>query len=142
MPVRQLEHLDIVFKAHEIVGRHESGIGKRDIDGEYLDVPVEVFEVNKRETALKMVGAGRMDYFLDGYDELVVAMEDCPDLSGDMVIQRIKNLNIYMCFQNNSRGQELADLWDRRFQELMDSGEMAALFAKWYPAEWFEKVFE
>ncbi len=109
---------------------------------EYIDVPIKIFEVDDRETALKMLKAGRVDYYLDACSELESMIEDFPQYADIVSIESIKNLELYMCFQGNQRGKELAGKWDVRINEMMKSGELLAIFENWDSGEWYSELFE
>ena len=108
---------------------------------EYIDVPIQVYEVDDREAALKMLSAGRIDYFLDNYAELETALEENPSYNGQVTIESIKNLYLYMGFQNNASGKKLAEIWDTRIEEMKSSGELYQIYDEWDSGDWYNELF-
>lgn len=97
---------------------------------EYFDVPFEVTEVDSRETGYTLLEKGRVDFFIDAVYEIDTYREAHGGFS-QFEVKHAKWLPMYFCFADNAKGRELADLYDRRFQELLDQGKIKALFDQW-----------
>ena len=96
----------------------------------YLDVDVEKVTVNKRVLGLKMLGAGRLDMFIDADIELEKAI---PESGLDMDVYTMKEfieLGLYPAFARSGKGKALSMIWDRRIRELKESGELDKLYKK------------
>lgn len=102
-----------------------------EIDG-YLDVPVNVYEIDDRETALKLLDSGRVDYFLDNIYELEDVLSNTEEFNSDyFTISSFKDLPLYMIFSSNELGEELREVWNRRFNEIIQNGRLMELYSNW-----------
>lgn len=101
----------------------------------YLDIELKPHEVSNMEQAIKMLKAGRVDYVLDAAAE--VDTLDAAMLAG-LRREPALNLGLYPGFQNTDRGQQLKAIYDRRFTELQESGQLKTLFEQ-HGKEWLDK---
>lgn len=95
---------------------------------DYLDVPVQKNLVNARENGMQMVERGRLDVFLDAKYDIDAAMEKGVVDPAAVDIATFMELKLYLAFTNTDKGRELAGVWDKRMQELHDSGELKKLY--------------
>lgn len=94
---------------------------------DYLDVKVNVYEAKDRKTGIKLVQAGRLDGFLDSRDELEEAFAEGTYNINEFEVRDIVKLYLYPAFGNSAKGEQLRDIWNRRYEELKDSSEFIAL---------------
>ena len=130
-------------------GRVENWRGEADLKGnigwirgyafdEYLQGNVKFYEVDNRNSGLKMLEAGRLDFFLDTEVELLGALDEGVIDKDQYQVETILTLNVHLAFSDNERGKELMDIFDTRMGELVKSGELKALYERWeltYPFE-------
>lgn len=106
----------------------------------YISVPMEKKELNSRESGLKMVEMGRLDYFMDAMVEIKNTLAKPEFKNAPLAHDKVLQLNLYLAFANNARGQALMKIWDERFPKLLESGELKKLFeAHDWPTYPFEK---
>ncbi len=98
---------------------------------QYLRTEPRFFEVDRRESGLKMLEAGRLDFFLDTKDELLDALKQGVIKQDDYQIETILKLNVYLTFADNERGREFVKLFDDRMAEFVKSRELLPLYQKW-----------
>ena len=97
---------------------------------DYFKVKVKKRELNSRESALRMLRKGRIDFFVDADVEINnVIRKQKFDKSGYRM-ETILTLNLYLAFANTSRGKKLAEIWDQRIMELHNSGKLKVLYEK------------
>lgn len=98
---------------------------------DYMDTKFKNKEYKSRKQAIKLLEAGRLDFFLDAKEELEEEVEKGYFNAADYEIKPIMQLNLYMAFSNNERGRQLKDIFDERFPQLLKSGEIQQLYNKW-----------
>lgn len=94
-------------------------------------------EVQRRAGILSMLDIGRVDYYIDALNEIQSLLRDSPRGSAYKVTHIIE-LPLYVAFADSPKGRRLRDVFDARMDELVPSGQLRALFAKWqqpYPFE-------
>lgn len=104
----------------------------------YLRNPPAFLEVDTRKSGLKMLEAGRLDFFLDTEGELLGALEEGMIDRSAYRIETISTLNVYLAFADNERGKALLNLFDERMETLVRAGELKPIYDKWnlrYPFE-------
>ena len=102
---------------------------------EYLDVPVSKNEFDRRADIIRVLGRDRVDFFLEAKAEIVDCIEKGLIDPASYEIVTVLKLNLYLAFTNNARGQRLKEIFDTRFPQLVASGEIKRLYAKWDMAD-------
>ena len=98
---------------------------------DYLEVPVIKKEFSKRENILRHLDKGQIDFFMDTrHDVESVLNKGIIDVSR-YTVETVLELERYLVFANNKKGQKLKKIFDHRFPRLVKSGEIEKLFAKW-----------
>ncbi|OHE62894.1 MAG: hypothetical protein A2001_00380 [Treponema sp. GWC1_61_84] len=97
----------------------------------HLASTVELTEVSDREGGISMLRSGRIDYYIENRASILDALREMKLDEDDFVLDTIKYLKIYICFSDTEKGRRLRDTWDRKYAELIDSGKLKPLFAKW-----------
>jgi polar amino acid transport system substrate-binding protein len=98
---------------------------------EYLEVPVIKKEFSKRENILHHLDKDQIDFFMDTRNDVEsVLNKGIIDVSR-YTVETVLELERYLVFANNKKGQELKKIFDDRFPDLVKSGEIEKLFAKW-----------
>lgn len=103
----------------------------------YLPSIKRYTEVQRRNGILAMLDLGRVDYYIDALNEIQTLLRDSPRQSAYKVTHLIE-LPLYLGFTDSPRGRQLRELFDRRMDELVPSGQLRPIFAKWnqpYPFE-------
>lgn len=99
---------------------------------ENLPIKVNGFsEVANSEQGLTMLRAGRFDFFLDHagelYDTIARTGFDTAGYQTNTVLEE----NVYMAFAKTARGERLAAIYDKGFNELKSNGKLQAIFSKY-----------
>jgi polar amino acid transport system substrate-binding protein len=98
---------------------------------DYLEVPVIKKEFNRRESILRRLDKDQLDFFMDTRNDVEsVLSKGIIDVSR-YTVETVLELERYLVFANNKKGQELKTIFDHRFPHLVKSGEIEKLFAKW-----------
>ncbi|MGB5445663.1 MAG: transporter substrate-binding domain-containing protein [Psychromonas sp.] len=97
----------------------------------YFDEKFNIKEFTTRESAIKSLQNGQLDFFLEASNELNNEFIKHPVDPTMFTSRTLMNLNIFLGFANNERGKLLADLFDMRFATLLESGEIKKLYNKW-----------
>lgn len=103
----------------------------------YLPSIKRYTEVQRRAGILSMLDIGRVDYYIDALNEIQSLLRDSPRQSAYKVTHIIE-LPLYVAFADSPKGRRLRDVFDARMDELVPSGQLRPLFAKWeqpYPFE-------
>ncbi|WP_299021073.1 ABC transporter substrate-binding protein [uncultured Photobacterium sp.] len=98
---------------------------------EYMETKFNNKEYKSRKQAIKLLEKGRLDFFLDAKEELDEEVEKGYFNAADFEIKPIMDLKLYLAFANNERGQQLKEVFDQRFPDLLKSGEVQKLYNKW-----------
>ena len=104
----------------------------------YFEVPVKSVPLSERKSALRMMEAGRLDFFLDASSELDDMLADLPDGLARSTFRRqhLMNLRLYLGFAPTDRGRRLARIWDERFPRLLESGRVAEIYNEYDFVVW------
>lgn len=105
---------------------------------EYLQTKVEFYEVDTRQSGLKMLERDRLDFFLDTETELQEALQEGYIDVDAFQVETFLRLTVHLAFAENDRGRQLRQIFDERMAELTTSGELQPLYEKWnlpYPFE-------
>jgi polar amino acid transport system substrate-binding protein len=98
---------------------------------DYLEVPVIKKEFNRRESILRRLDNDQLDFFMDTRNDVEsVLNKDIIDVTR-YTVETVLELERYLVFANNKKGRELKKIFDHRFPQLVKSGEIEKLFAKW-----------
>lgn len=87
-------------------------------------------EVLRRSGILGMLDQGRTDFYLDAQDEITFILRDARVPSRYRVSPLI-DLPLYLGFGDNPRGRALAELFDKRMDELVADGRLRPIFMRW-----------
>jgi polar amino acid transport system substrate-binding protein len=98
---------------------------------DYLEVPVIKKEFNRRESILRRLDKDQLDFFMDTRNDVEsVLSKGIIDVSR-YTVETVLELERYLVFADNKKGQEFKTIFDHRFPHLVKSGEIEKLFAKW-----------
>lgn len=99
-------------------------------------------EVNDIDQGIKMVLAGRLDFFID-YDQDLKdyinknnlaskgALVSATDVAGDY---------LYLCFHKTESGKALRDVYQKRIKALQQTGALKAIFKKYNRLKNYDKI--
>ncbi|MFK3684157.1 substrate-binding periplasmic protein, partial [Pseudomonas sp. NPDC088890] len=98
--------------------------------GSYLPNVREFREIQRREGILPMLEHERVDFYIDALTEVnyVLGQAAQPERFRRT---HIAELPLYLAFAKNEQGKSLRDLFDRRMEQLVRSGELKAIYEKW-----------
>jgi polar amino acid transport system substrate-binding protein len=98
---------------------------------DYLEVPVIKKEFNRRESILRRLDKDQLDFFMDTRNDVEsVLSKGIIDVSR-YTVETVLELERYLVFADNKKGQGFKKIFDYRFPHLVKSGEIEKLFAKW-----------
>jgi len=106
----------------------------------YLGVPYKLTEVSDRESGIKMLQAGRVDYYIETKSTIEPALKDLGISSKDFSLSTIKWIKMYVVFAKTPKGAQLQSIWDKRMPALIKNGELKKAFAKWGFEESYAKL--
>lgn len=87
-------------------------------------------EIAHLESVIDMLKIGRADYYIDVVGVAEAVRSEAPDPQR-YKLTALTRLPVYVAFAPNERGRALADLYDRRMQQLVASGELRPIFKRW-----------
>ncbi len=97
----------------------------------YLSVKVKKFEYTEREFALKALLNNRIDAFIDAEEDILELINEQSLNMSEFELVTIIELNLFVAFADTSKGRSLRDMFDRRLEVLIKSGELKKIFKKW-----------
>ena len=98
---------------------------------EYLGVPVIKKEFDTREAILRRLDHDQIDFFMDTRNDMEsVLSKGIIDITR-YTVERVMELERYLVFANNNKGQKLKKIFDFRFPALVKTGEIDRLYDKW-----------
>ncbi len=98
---------------------------------DYLEVPVNRIEFSQREHILRRLDQDQIDFFMDTRNAVESVLNRGIIDVTRYTVETVLELERYLVFANNKKGQELKKIFDYRFPYLVKSGEIDRLFAKW-----------
>jgi ABC-type amino acid transport substrate-binding protein len=96
----------------------------------YLPATSHFLEIPRRENVLPMLDAGRVDYFVDARVDIEMLLSTVKSES-QYVVSDLLRLPLYLGFAETAEALALADLYDRRMQHLVSTGELRPIYARW-----------
>jgi polar amino acid transport system substrate-binding protein len=106
----------------------------------YIGVPVKLTETSDRQSGIKMLQSGRVDYYIEAKSTILPALKEMGISEKDYALETIKWIKLYVCFAKNDRGAKLQAIWDKRMPELIKSGALEKLFTTWGFEESYAKL--
>jgi polar amino acid transport system substrate-binding protein len=97
----------------------------------YLDVPVVKAEFDRREEILRRLAQNHVDFFMDTRNNMESVLNQGIIEVSRYTVEPVLELDRYLVFARNIKGQKLKNVFDHRFPRLVLSGEIEKLFAKW-----------
>lgn len=97
----------------------------------YIDVPMQVQELNSRKSIIRMLKRGRIDYFLDAEIDINLAKKNHSPSDDALVIKDLMKLKLYPAFSNTDKGTKLRKIWDERMPVIYRTPKMKKLFQEW-----------
>jgi len=98
---------------------------------EYLEVPVIKKEFARRENILRHLDKDQIDFFMDTRNDVESVLNKGIIDVTHYTVEPVLELERYLVFANNKKGQELKKIFDYRFPQLVQTGELDRLFVKW-----------
>ncbi len=127
--IENLENLGV--KA--LFGKEVAWIRGYDFDQSLLkDVAVKKNEFTNLGNGIKMLNFGRVDVIIDYKTTLVPAAKEAGvDLSNFTFSLVQPGNKLFVAFANNNKAQVLIKVFDERMGQLVQSGEIEAIYKKW-----------
>lgn len=97
----------------------------------FLDVPVQMEELNSYEQVFPLLERGRIDFYIDALADINHALQKYKIDSSQYQIGAIATHNLYIGFSNTPKSEYLVTLFDQRMNELIKSGQLDAIYKKW-----------
>ncbi len=97
----------------------------------YIDVPLQIHELDNRKSILRMLKRGRIDYFLDAQIDIALAKEKFYPEDNSLIIHDLMKLKLYPAFSNTPKGRKLREIWDERMPKIYQTEKMKNLFKQW-----------
>ena len=98
--------------------------------GKYLPKVGEFREIQRREGILPMLEHKRVDFYIDALTEVDYVLDQAPD-PGRFRRTHVAELPLYLAFTRSEQGKALSEVYDRRMEQLVRSGELKAIYEKW-----------
>jgi polar amino acid transport system substrate-binding protein len=95
---------------------------------EYLDVNVIKNTFNDRESIFRGLDHGRIDYGLDARADITEFLLSGKGRADQYATQTLLELKLFTVFAMTEKGRKLAHIFDQRFSELLQSGEVQKLY--------------
>lgn len=87
-------------------------------------------EIQRRSGILPMLDYGHANFYIDAQTEVDEVLEGAADRARYRVTP-LTRLPLYLGFADNPRGRALAQLYDRRMEQLVESHSLRPLFERW-----------
>ncbi|NBF03312.1 transporter substrate-binding domain-containing protein [Pseudomonas sp. Fl5BN2] len=87
-------------------------------------------EIRRRIGILPMLLYSRADYYIDSQTEIDYVLGQAQN-PGQFKRTHLTELPLYLGFASNPRGRELLALYDRRMEQLVSTGQLRPIFARW-----------
>lgn len=97
---------------------------------QYLPNVKEFREVQRRDGILPMLERKRVDLYIDAQTEVDYVYNQASD-PARFRRTHIAELPLYLAFAKTEQARGLKELFDRRMDELIASGELREIFARW-----------
>jgi polar amino acid transport system substrate-binding protein len=97
----------------------------------YIPQNYSTHEHYERDHIFELLESGKLEIFLDAEADIRHEMKARNIDESKYAISPVKSLKLYFVFADNERGQLLQSAFDRRFEEMLKSGELKALNDKW-----------
>lgn len=97
---------------------------------DYLPNVTSYREVQRREGILPMLEHDRVDFYIDALTEVDYVLGQAPR-PDRWRRTHVAELPLYLAFGRSAKTKALSELFDRRMQELVRSGELKPIFEHW-----------
>ncbi|UUY08854.1 transporter substrate-binding domain-containing protein [Pseudomonas sp. J452] len=98
-------------------------------------------EVERRSGILRMLDRGHADFYIDALTEVEDVMRTATQPERFRITE-LTSLPLYPGFADTARGKALAQIYDRRMAELVQSDALRPLFQRWQQPYPFDKDME
>jgi len=95
-------------------------------------------EIQRREGILSMLEHNRADFYIDALSEVDYVVSQAPERAR-FKVTHLAELPLYLGFSNSERGRALRAVYDQRMDELVKSGLLRGIFARWRQSYPFER---
>jgi polar amino acid transport system substrate-binding protein len=97
----------------------------------YMDVAAEKCVFETRDHILRLLETDQVDFFVDTQSGLEAALNSKKLDLTNLTAEILMNIDLYLAFADNEKGLKLRAIFNKRFPELVESGEIEKLFVKW-----------
>jgi polar amino acid transport system substrate-binding protein len=98
---------------------------------ELESIRVKWHEVDNYIQAWRMLEKDRIDFYMDDRDDMEQTIEDEHIDMTPYQIETAWITNVYVAFAKTKKSEKLAEIYDQKIPELLESGELKKLFEEW-----------
>lgn len=99
--------------------------------GRILGVDNNGYEVSDVQQGLELVRNGRVDIYLAEHSQVTFHLKESNSKLPPLAGAWLASDDIYAGFANTKRGQQLKKIWDKRFKQLLNSGELQKFYQQY-----------
>lgn len=96
----------------------------------YIPEPMKVVEVDTIQSAMQMLEAGRIDYFVGAQSDLADDIAARKVDMGGFELAFVMHLGLYLAFADNARGESLRRVWDEEMETFHKADAFKAIYRK------------
>ena len=111
-------------------GKHIASIKGYQLS-DYISVPFKVHEYRDRKEIIRLLDDEKIDFFVDAQMDIQEELKKSYIPKNTFQLEIVKQLKVYIVFCDNDRGKYLRDMFDQRFNSLLQEGEIKRIFDKW-----------
>ncbi len=96
------------------------------------DRDFELIEFRTTAQGLEYLNEGKIDYLIDEWDEIELALEETGFAEDDYDANEMpEGTDVYVAFANSELSKTLIEVYNERMKALLASGELAAIYQQW-----------
>lgn len=95
----------------------------------------QIRTLKNREAAFRLLSKNQIDFYLDALSDLSHFLDKNPSYNPvDYTRKTVLELKLYVVFSDNDKGKKLAEIFDKRFSELLEQGKIKKIYDKYTAA--------
>lgn len=96
-----------------------------------IGVALEYQRITSQQHGWKLLKAGRIDVYMDSESDALNCARECGIDLNDYRVETAVTETLHIPFAKTVRGQRFQEMFDRRMEELWQSGELAQIYQAW-----------
>lgn len=96
----------------------------------FPDLALQGYEVREIDAALRMLRNGKVDFILGDETEIEELLTKSGLQVAEFEVHFFGLLGLYPGFAKTERAQQLLSIWDEKMRQMIESGQLKALFTK------------